>query len=256
MRRARLAFFALFAASVGDAAGSARAAEPASRFHWVAGPQPIDLAHDISLKLPERHSFLGDDEAKQLLERLGNFHNGNVLGVVASNDPRATWYVTIRYDEQGYVKDMGAIDSDELLSALKNGTEEANKERRAHGFKALRVTGWSEAPQYDRTLHRLVWALRASSDDGDSVNFNTRLLGRKGIVSLDLVCDPAELVADKPEVAALLEGTAFKAGARYEDFDSRMDRIAQYGLAGPILAGAGIGAARVVKMGLLARSSP
>jgi uncharacterized membrane-anchored protein len=106
------------------------------------------------------------------------------------------------------------------------------------------VTGWSEPPQYDRALHRLVWALRARSDDGDSVNFNTRVLGRKGIVSLDLVCDPAELAVDKPEVAALLQGTAFRSGARYEDFDSKMDPIAQYGLSGSILAGAGIGAAK------------
>jgi uncharacterized membrane-anchored protein len=244
MRRAWLAFFALVVAAAGGVAAPSRAAEPAVRFHWIAGPQPIDLGHDVSLKLPDRHSFLGESEAKLLLERLGNFNNGNVIGLVASNDVRATWFVTIRYDEHGYVKDTGRIDSDELLSALKDGTEDANKERRAHGFKPLHVTGWSEAPQYDRALHRLEWALRASSDDGDSVNFNTRVLGRKGTVSLDLVCDPADLVADMREVADLLQGTTFKIGARYQDFDAKMDRVAQYGLAGPILAGARIGAAK------------
>ncbi len=253
MRRAWLAFFALVAAAAAGVSAPSRAAEPAVRFHWLAGPQPIDLGHDVSLKLPEHHSFLSEAEAKQLLERLGNFHNANVVGVVASKDERATWFVTIRYDEQGYVKDTGRIDAEELLSELKEGTEEANKERRVHGFKPLHVTGWSEPPQYDRALHRLEWALRASGDDGDSVNFNTRLLGRKGIVSLDLVCDPADLIADMPEVAELLQGTAFKIGARYQDFDARMDRIAQYGLAGPILAGAGIGAAKG-KIALLAKS--
>ena len=244
MRLARLAFFALVAAAAAGVPAPSRAAGPGVRFHWIAGPQPIDLGHDVLLKLSDRHSFLGESEAKELLERLGNFSNGNVIGLVASNDEHATWFVTIRYDEQGYVKDTGRIDSDELLSALKGGTEEANKERRARGFKALHVTGWSEPPQYDRALHRLEWALRASSDDGDSVNFNTRVLGRRGTVSLDLVCDPADLVADMPEVADLLQGTTFKIGARYEDFKARMDRIAQYGLAGPILAGAGIGAAK------------
>jgi uncharacterized membrane-anchored protein len=244
MRLARLAFFALVAAAAAGVPAPSRAAGPGVRFHWIAGPQPIDLGHDVSLKLPDRQSFLNQSEAKQLLERLGNFSNGNVIGLVASNDEHATWFVTIRYDEQGYVKDTGRIDSDELLSALKGGTEEANKERRARGFKALHVTGWSEPPQYDRALHRLEWAVRASSDDGDSVNFNTRVLGRRGTVSLDLVCDPADLVADMPEVADLLQGTTFKIGARYEDFNARMDRIAQYGLAGPILAGAGVGAAK------------
>jgi uncharacterized membrane-anchored protein len=253
MRRACLGFFALVGVALGDAGRPSLAADPTGRFQWIAGPQPIDLGYDISLKLPDRHSFLSAVEARQLLDRLGNFHNGNVLGVVGSKDAHATWFVTIRYDEQGYVKDTGAIDTEELLRVLENGTEEANRERHAHGFKPLHVTGWSEPPQYDRALHRLVWALRASSDDGDSVNFNTRVLGRKGIVSLDLVCDPVELAADKPEVAALLEGTAFRTGARYEDFDSKMDRIAQYGLAGPILAGAGVGAAKG-KVGLLAKA--
>jgi uncharacterized membrane-anchored protein len=256
MRRAWLAFFAIVAATVCDGAGTSRAAEPTARFHWIAGPQAIDLGYDVSLRLPDRQSFLGAAEARQLLERLGNFHNGNVLGAVASKDPRATWFVTLRYDEPGFVKDTAAIDPGELLSALKNGTEQANRERRAHGFKPLHVTGWSEAPLYDRALHRLAWALRATSDDGDSVNFNTRVLGRKGIVSLDLVCDPAELAADKPEVAALLEGTGFRSGARYEDYDSTMDRIAQFGLSGSILAGAGIGSAKSAKgqAGLLAKS--
>jgi uncharacterized membrane-anchored protein len=244
MRRAWLAFFALVVVAAGGVAAPSRAAGPAVRFHWIAGPQPIDLGHDVLLKLSDRHSFLGESEAKELLERLGNFNNGNVVGLIASNDVRATWFVTIRYDEQGYVKDTGRIDPDELLSALKDGTEEANRERRAHGFKPLHVIGWSEPPQYDRALHRLEWALRASSDDGETVNFNTRVLGRKGTVSLDLVCDPADLVGDMPEVADLLQGTTFKTGARYEDFDARMDRIAQYGLAGPILAGARTGAAK------------
>jgi uncharacterized membrane-anchored protein len=85
------------------------------------------------------------------------------------------------------------------------------------------------------------------------VNFNTRVLGRKGIVSLNLVCDPEDLPASKPEVATLLEGTAFKSGSRYEDFNSKTDKIAEYGLAGLILGGAGLGAAKLVKIGLLAK---
>jgi uncharacterized membrane-anchored protein len=223
------------------------------RFHWKAGPQSIDLGHDISLALPERDSFLGVPEAGQLLEKLGNFHNDNLLGVVVGNDEKSTWFVTIRYDEEGYVKDTESIDANELLTAIKEGTEEGNKEREAHGFKPLHVSAWSEPPRYDRAVHHLVWALRASSDDGDSVNFNTRVLGRRGIVSLNLVCDPEELAADKPEVATLLEGTGFQRGARYEDFNSKTDKMAEYGLAGLILGGAGLGAAKLVKIGLLAK---
>jgi uncharacterized membrane-anchored protein len=228
-------------------------AKPKVRFHWKSGPQSIDLGHDISLALPERDSFLGGPEAGQLLEKLGNFHNDNLLGVVVSNDEKATWFVTIRYDEEGYVKDTDAIDADDLLSAIKEGTEEGNKEREAHGFKPLHVSAWSELPRYDKGVHHLVWALRANSDDGESVNFNTRVLGRKGIVSLNLVCDPEDLSSNKPEVATLLQGTGFQRGSRYEEFNSKTDKMAEYGLAGLILGGAGLGAAKLVKIGLLAK---
>jgi uncharacterized membrane-anchored protein len=205
------------------------------------------------MDLPEKDSFLAPPEAGQLMEKLGNFHNEDLLGLVVSNDEKSTWLVTIRYDDAGYVKDTEKIDADELLTAIKDGTEEGNKEREAHGFKPLHVTAWSETPRYDRSVHHLVWALLANSDDGDSVNFNTRVLGRKGIVSLNLVCDPPDLEASKPEVATLLQGTAFKRGSRYEDFDSKTDKIAEYGLAGLILGGAGLGAAKLVKIGLLAK---
>jgi uncharacterized membrane-anchored protein len=137
------------------------AAEKKVRFSWKPGPQSIDLGHDIALALPDRDAFLGPPEAGQLLEKLGNFHNENLLGVVVGKDDVSTWIVTIRYDEEGYVKDTDAINADELLSAIKEGTEEANQEREEHGFKPLHVTSWSEPPRYDKAVHHLVWALLA-----------------------------------------------------------------------------------------------
>jgi uncharacterized membrane-anchored protein len=222
-------------------------------FHWKGGPQSIDLGHDIALSLPERHAFLGGEEAGQLMEKMGSFHNTNLLGVVVGKSEDANWFVTIRYDDEGYVKDTDSIDAAELLNAIKEGTEEGNKEREERGFKPFHVTGWSQPPQYEKRVHHLVWALTVRGDDGESVNFNTRVLGRHGIVSLNLVCDPAALAANKPEVATLLEGTAFKTGARYEDFNAKTDKIAEYGLAGIILGGVGLGAAKLVKIGLIAK---
>jgi uncharacterized membrane-anchored protein len=222
-------------------------------FHWTGGPRSVELGHDVSLSLPARHAFLGIPEAAQLLEKMGSFHNDSLLGVVVGKDADAKWFVVIRYDDEGYVKDTESIDAAQLLTALREGTEEANKEREERGFKPFHVTGWSESPRYDRSVHHLVWALTVHGDDGDSVNFNTRVLGRRGIVSLNLVCDPTDLAADKPEVASLLEGTAFKSGARYEDFNAKTDKMAEYGLAGLILGGVGLGAAKLVKIGLLAK---
>ncbi len=59
----------------------------------------------------------------------------------------------------------------------------------------------------------------------------------------------------KPHATALLGTTAFAQGARYEDFDAKNDKVAEYGLAGLVMAGAGLGAAKLVKLGLLAKFS-
>jgi uncharacterized membrane-anchored protein len=234
-------------------APSASAEPPRVQYHWQEGPQTIKLPHDVSVQVPERHAFLGGKEAADLMEKNGSFHNDNLLGLVVGKGDDDKWFVSIRYDDDGYVKDTEEIDASELLTALKDGTEEANKERQERGFAPFHVEGWSEAPHYDKSVHHLVWALTVNGDDGRSANYNTRVLGRRGIVSLNLVCDPEELAADKPQVAALLAGTTFANGSRYEDFDSRTDKVAEYGLAGLVLGGMGLGALKLVKVGLLAK---
>src|SRR5262249_57808475 len=82
---------------------------------------------------------------------------------------------------------------------------------------------------------------------------NTRVLGRRGYVALNLVTDPENLAASKPHAAALLAATSYRPGARYDDFDPKKDKVAEYGLIGLVLGGAGLGAAKLVKVGLLAK---
>ncbi|MGC4069120.1 MAG: DUF2167 domain-containing protein [Polyangiaceae bacterium] len=65
--------------------------------------------------------------------------------------------------------------------------------------------------------------------------------------------NPAKLGAHKPLAAGLLAKTSFKPGARYADFNSSTDKVAEYGLGGLVLAGAGLGAAKLVRIGLLAK---
>jgi uncharacterized membrane-anchored protein len=226
---------------------------PPAVFHWQPGPAPITLGHELELALPAEYIYLGGAEAKTLMEKLGSFHNENLLGVVASKNEQDDWVVVIRYEDEGFIKDSEKIDADELLKAIREGTEEANTERTQHGFPALKIDGWSEQPRYEQSLHHLVWALLVSSTDGTSVNYNTRVLGRKGYVSLNLVTDPAKLAAHKPNATKLLAATTFKKGSRYEDFNSKTDKVAEYGLMGLILGGAGLGAAKLVKIGLLAK---
>jgi len=228
-------------------------APPPPMFHWTAGPAPINLGHELDLALPADYVYLGGLEAKTLMEKVGSLYNDDLLGVVASKNEQEDWLVVIRYQEEGFVKDTEKIDADELLKTIREGQEEANAERVKRGFSALKIDGWSEAPHYESAVHHLVWALLVSAPDGTSVNYNTRILGRKGHVSLNLVTDPAKLAVHKINASKLLAATTFKTGARYEDFNSKTDKVAEYGLMGLILGGAGLGAAKLVKIGLLAK---
>jgi len=220
--------------------------------HWVPGPTAITLGHQLTLSLPPDDIYLGGDEAKHLLERNGTLHNENLLGIVAGAGD-TDWLVTFRYEEDGYVKDDEKLDADAILKSMREGTEEENKERTAKGFDPLTINGWRELPWYERSQHHLVWGIDVATKKHVSVNYSTRILGRKGWVALNLLSPPEHLDSSKPAVQALLAATTFDKGSRYEDFQSGKDKVAEYGLAGLVLGGVGLAALKVAKVGLIAK---
>ena len=232
---------------------AADAEPPGPKYNWQSGPQAIDLGHELQLDLPADYAFLGMPEAKALMESLGNLYNENLLGVVIAGGGDSPWFITVRYTEEGHVDDSEAIDADKLLKAIQQGTLEANEERVKRGFSAAHVDGWDEAPKYDHALHQLVWALTMKTTRGkDSLNYSTRILGRRGYVAINLVTGVDRFASDRPQAAKILSVTRFKQGARYEDFDKKTDKVAEYGLMGLILGGVGIGALKLAKVGLFA----
>ncbi len=245
-------------------AQSASSSEPAvgladpqekPKYQPIVGPQKVDLGHGLEIDLPESFLYLEPVQAGKLMESLGNLNNKDLLGLIAQ--PDSSWLVTVRYVEDGYVRDDEAekMDADEILKTIKDGTDEANKEREAKGFKALHVMGWSEPPRYARDRHHLVWGIRGKSEEDpeEVVNYNTRVLGRAGFASLNLIDSSSKIEASKPAVATLLAATHYKPGSRYEDFDSKKDKVAEYGLAALVVGGAGAVALKVLKVGLIAK---
>ncbi len=226
---------------------------PEQQFHWQAGPRQLDIGHDIEIALPAHYLWLPMPEADRLMQKLGNFANRTLVGVIVGDGADDRWLISVRYTEDGHVDDSEKIDAGELLKAIQEGTEEANKTRQEHGFPPAHIDSWTQSPKYERDVHHLVWALTMKTSDGDSLNFNTRVLGRRGVVALNLVTPPERLEADRPHAATLLAATAFAKGARYEDFDKKTDKVAEFGLMGLILGGGALGAAKLVKVGLLAK---
>ena len=202
------------------------------------GPADIPLADQAVLHLPAGHVFIPQPQAQALLNAMGNPGQDPRLQGLVFPTGDAPWFMTVRYEASGHVKDDDARDwkPDDLLKSYREGTEAANEERVKMGVPPIEVIGWAEKPAYDAGTHRLVWAMSsrekgAAADASQGVNYNTYALGREGYFSLNLVTDLAQLPAHKPAAQAMLGALEFNAGRRYADFDEKTDHVAEYGLA-------------------------
>jgi uncharacterized membrane-anchored protein len=226
-------------------------AEP--QLHWTVGPKKISLPHELTLDLGAKYIYLDIPQSQKLLTAGGNFHNEDSLGIVAANvgdaeeeSDEGTWSIYLDYEDSGYVKDDEKIDADDLMKSLREGQEEANKERVEKNFAALNLQGWSDTPRYDKSLHHLIWGIRVQSTKAPapSVNYNTRVLGRHGFVSVNLVAKADKVDQFKPFASEILKSTTFNKGSTYEDVDKSKDKIAEYGLGGLVLGGVALGLAK------------
>ncbi|MGC3962565.1 MAG: DUF2167 domain-containing protein [Rhodocyclaceae bacterium] len=226
-------------------------ARDAAAAHQQEGPRDISLGDQARIALPAGYSFIPKAEASRLMQAMGNRVGDGFYGLIVSD--KLDGFVSVRFDAAGYIKDDDARDwdADALLKNLKEGTEEANKDRHARGLPEFTVEGWVEKPTYDATTHRLVWSASthdkdAASSRAQGVNYNTYLLGRDGYLSLNLVTDLALVEKEKPAARELLAAASFTDGKRYADFDASTDKVAEYGLA------ALVGGIAAKKLGLLA----
>jgi len=218
-----------------------------------SGPQDIPLASQAVLKLPKGTSFIPQPQATRLLNAMGNPGQDSRLQGLVFPEGENGWFVTIRYEASGYIKDDDAKDwnADDLLKSYREGTEAANEERLKMGSPALLIMGWAEKPAYDAATHRLAWAMISRQKDAPlsaakGVNYNTYALGREGYFSLNLVTGLDELPKYKAEAHVLLGALNFNDGKRYADFNAKTDHVAEYGLAALVV---GVAAK---KLGLLA----
>jgi uncharacterized membrane-anchored protein len=241
------------AAFAATAQGDPKQAFEAAKQAAQHGPKDIELAGQATLRLPAAHVFIPQPQATQLLNAMGNPGRDERLQGLVFPEGDAPWFVTIRYESSGYIKDDDAKDwnADDLLKSYRDGTEASNEERQKLGAPAIEIVGWAEKPAYDAATHRLVWAMAsrhkgAPASEEQGVNYNTYALGREGFFSLNLVTGLKELPSFKGSAHTLLGALDYKDGKRYQDFSASTDRVAEYGLAALVV---GVGAK---KLGLFA----
>jgi uncharacterized membrane-anchored protein len=223
----------------------------------IIGPAKINLGDNLAeINLPENYAFVNKEDTARILDKMGSPTEG-ALGMIVPRDSEGktpSYLVICRFEDTGYVKDddAGKLNADEILKQYKEGTKEGNEERKSKGVEPIYVGGWSEKPRYEKDTHEVIWAIQVKDKDEDSapvvgVNYNTRILGRRGVLSMNLVTDPDKLEQHKLKVKTLLDSTTFVKGQTYADY-KQGDKAAGFGLTGLILGG---GAAAVAaKMGL------
>jgi uncharacterized membrane-anchored protein len=259
----------LRAAPVNDAstngASSAKTESFLASLHPATGDIPIPSAK-ASLRLAPGYSFLPAKDAQRVLNELWrNPPDSDVLGMILpGTDPHIlldddNWAVVVTYTEEGYVSDADAakIDYSDMLKDMQKSDLESNPERIKQGYPAIELVGWAEPPHYDAASHKLYWARNLrfkksdGSLDGQSLNYDIRVLGRRGYLSLNAVA-PADALdkvrADMPQVLAMTE---FDAGQRYTDYDSKTDKLAAYGIAALVAGGIAAKAGLFAKLGLM-----
>ncbi len=223
---------------------------------WEQGPVLGDLGAEAEVKVPEGCLFTKGKGVGMFMELTENTTSPNERGVVYCEVQQDTsssgWFVVFSYDASGYVKDdeRDQLDGDAILKSLREAQDAGNEVRRERGFGTLTVDGWAVAPFYDAETNNLTWATKISaSDGGRSINHSVRLLGRGGVMNVDLVAGPDQYEQVRPIFASMVGGFTFKGGHRYAEWRSG-DKVAEYGLTA-LVAGGGV--ALAAKSGLLAK---
>lgn len=165
------------------------------------------------------------------------------------------WGSTVEYSDDGYVSDADAATTnyDELLQNIKDSIRENNVEREKQGFPKITLVGWASAPHYDTLAHALHWARDLMFGDDKqpqhTLNYSVRVLGREGVFQFNFIAGLDQLKEIEGVIPTVTKLVQFDKGKAYTDYVEG-DKIAAYGMAGMIAAGAG--AKIAAKVGLLA----
>lgn len=230
---------------------------PAPKLPWDMGPLKGALGVIANVNVVEGCGFADAEGTRQFLTMTQNPTSGDEKGtvicqIVTAAGDTSEWFAVFEYDEVGYVKDdeKGSLDADEILKSLREGNEAGNEMRRERGWGTLELVGWEKAPFYDPATNNLTWATRVrGSDGGESINHSVRLLGRGGVMKVDLVVSPASYAGSLPAFGDLVASHEFNSGLKYSEWREG-DKVAAYGLTALVAGGAG---ALALKSGLLGK---
>ncbi len=196
---------------------------------------------NATLTVPEGFGYLNKEQANYVLSDLwGNPKDETILGLLVPSDKGVladnSWVFVISFEEMGYVEDEDAddIDYDELLEQLKEETKNSNTERKSLGYETIDFVGWASKPYYDKNKKILHWAkeVKFGENPENTLNYNLRVLGRKGVFMLNAVASMKQLPEVKANIDNVIGSVEFKEGHKYADFIPDVDNVAAWTIGG------------------------
>ncbi|MGB3165475.1 MAG: DUF2167 domain-containing protein [Alteraurantiacibacter sp.] len=207
-----------------------------------------------TLNLGDAYSFYGPADARRIIVDIWEnppSEAEGVLGLVmpADTSPREEgWGAIVTWESIGWVASDEARDADydELLREMQAAVRSGNAQRRADGFSDVQLLGWAQRPVHDSVANTVTWGreLTFFENEPNTLHYDMRVLGRSGVVSMNVVGTMPQLPEVRAAAADLGRRTQFDAGARYSDFDAERDEVAGYGVAGLVATGAGLAVAK------------
>lgn len=204
----------------------------------------ITLGEDLAtITVPEGYKFLNAKQANYVLTDLWGNPPSDVLGLLLPSyttplSDSLMYAVEISFSEDGYIEDEDAkdLDYDDLLETMQNDIREENPIREENGYEPAELVGWASPPYYDATTRKLHWAkeIKFGTSEIHTLNYNIRVLGRKGYLTLNAIGDMEVLPAFQQNIDPILASVEFNEGQQYGDFNPELDKVAAYGVGGLI----------------------
>ncbi len=245
-----------------DAAGLARSIQ------WQTGPCKVTMRNIGELNVPTGFKFTGEAGTATVMKLTANLVQPNDLGLLCPVDMYGAnpgvgdqWFLVFSWDDVGYVKDdeKGNLDANAILQSLQAAQEQANKQLAAQGLPTATLVGWQQAPFYDPQTNHLTWATKVRSTRAmpgggfeETINYNSRILGRGGVVSANLVIAPHLLDRNLAKYKEILQGYSFQPGQKYSEW-RQGDKVAAVGLTALISGGLVAAAAKSGILGKLGK---
>ena len=214
------------------------------------------IKSEQNLKLNGDWSLLLGADAQEFYFLVNGSYDSQqkVIAALVSEVNDSLEQIFISHQKIGYVDDYdwSDIETNELLEAIQEATEEDNKVRRELGLGTINVLSWGTEPTYDSEGNRAFWSIVAREEglDTDTINEVGLKLSKDGFTKFRYIYY-ARNKSKKDLLVKHMGNHQYENGFKYSDFDGST-AMASVGLASLVALNAGSKINKGVIAGLVA----